>query len=165
MSPEQPACFAILPVKMIALKQQLYNLCVAYVQKRMQAAEDAFRAAEQASNDDTKSSAGDKYETGRAMMQQEKDRNTIQLNEAAKLMVALNLIGTKGTSAVVEMGSLVITNNGSFYLAISAGTLLVDGVSYFAVSPASPIGMKLKGLKAGDGFELNGKRYVIENIL
>ncbi len=131
----------------------------------MQAAEDAFRAAEQASNDDTKSSAGDKYETGRAMMQQEKDRNTIQLNEASKLMVALNLIGTKNTSAIVETGSLVITDNGKFYLAISAGTLVVDGVSYFAVSPASPIGMKLKGLKVGDGFELNGKRYKVIQII
>lgn len=150
---------------MIAIKQQLYNLCVAYVQNRMQEAEDAFRAAEQASNDDTKSSAGDKYETGRAMMQQEKDRNTIQLNEANKLMVALNLIGTKTTSATVETGSLVITNNGSFYLAISAGILQIDSVNYFAVSPASPIGVKLKGLKTGDGFELNGKQYLIQNIL
>jgi len=150
---------------MIAIKQQLYNLCVAYVQNRMHEAEDAFRAAEQASNDDTKSSAGDKYETGRAMMQQEKDRNTIQLNEANKLMVALNLIGTKTTSATVETGSLVITNNGSFYLAISAGILQIDSVNYFAVSPASPIGMKLKGLKTGDGFDLNGKQYIIENIL
>ena len=98
-------------------------------------------------------------------MQQEKDRNTIQLNEASKLMVALNLIGTKNTSTVVETGSLVITDNGKFYLAISAGTLVVDGVSYFAVSPASPIGIKLKGLKVGDGFELNGKGYVIEEII
>ena len=147
------------------IKEQLYNLCVTYIQNRMQAAEDAFRAAEQASNDDTKSSAGDKYETGRAMMQQEKDRNTIQLNEASKLMVALNLIGTKNTSPIVETGSLVITDNGKFYLAISAGTLVVDGVSYFAVSPASPIGMKLKGLEAGDEFELNGKRYRINSII
>src|SRR6201985_1052722 len=102
------------------IKEQLYSLCIAYVQNRMNEAEDAFRAAEQASNDDTKSSAGDKYETGRAMMQQEKDRNTIQLNEANKLMVAMNLIGTKGTSPVAETGSVVITNNGNFYIAISA---------------------------------------------
>jgi len=149
---------------MISIKQQLHNLCIVYVQTRMQEAEDAFRAAEQAQNDDTKSSAGDKYETGRAMMQQEKDRNTIQLNEANKLMVALNLIGTKNNSAIAETGSLVITDNGRFYLAISAGTLVVDGLSYFAVSPASPIGMKIKGSKAGDGFELNGKRYRVEEV-
>jgi len=138
---------------------------MAYIQKRMDEAEMAFKAAEQASNDDTKSSAGDKYETGRAMMQQEKDRNTTQLNEANKLMVALNHISTKGNSATAETGSLVITDNGKFYIAISAGILIVNGESYFAVSPASPIGIKLKGLKAGGGFELNGKRYNVVELV
>src|ERR1700761_7648967 len=98
------------------IKELLHQQCLAYVQKRMDEAEQAFRAAEQASNDDTKSSAGDKYQTGRAMMQQEKDRNTIQLNEANKLMVALKHIGTSGSASVVDTGSLVITNNGKFYI-------------------------------------------------
>jgi hypothetical protein len=147
------------------IKEQLHKFCIAYVQKRMDEAEMAFKAAEQASNDDTKSSAGDKYETGRAMMQQEKDRNTTQLNEANKLMVALNHISTKGNSATAENGSLVITDNGKFYLAISAGVLAINGENYFAVSPASPIGMRLKGLKAGDGFELNGKKYKVVEVM
>ena len=149
---------------MPGIKQQLHDQCIAYVQTRMAAAEHAFKDAEKASNDDTKSSAGDKYETGRAMMQQEKDRNTIQLNEANKLMVALNLISTKGTSSIAENGSLIITNNGKFYLAISAGTLIIDNESYFALSAASPIGMKLKGLKAGDEFVLNGKGYKVLEV-
>ncbi|WP_183575749.1 3-oxoacyl-ACP synthase [Mucilaginibacter sp. X5P1] len=147
------------------IKEELHKLCTTYVQKRMDEAEKAFKAAEQASNDDTKSSAGDKYETGRAMMQQEKDRNTTQLNEANKLMVALNRISAKGSSAVAETGSLVITNNGKFYIAISAGTLAVNGESYFAVSPASPIGIKLKGLKVGDEFDLNGKEYKVVEVV
>lgn len=146
------------------LKELIYQQCKAYIQTRMDAAEHAFKDAEQAQNDDTKSSAGDKYETGRAMMQQEKDRNTIQLNEANKLMVALNVIGTK-PSIIAETGSLVITDNGRFYIAISAGKLTVDGVDYFAVSPSSPVGLKLKGLKVGDGFELNGKGYKINTII
>jgi transcription elongation GreA/GreB family factor len=147
------------------IKEELHKQCTAYVKKRMDEAEKAFKAAEQASNDDTKSSAGDKYETGRAMMQQEKDRNTTQLNEANKLMVALNRISAKGSSATVDTGSLVITNNGKFYIAISAGVLAVNGENYFAVSPASPIGIKLKGLKVGDGFDLNGKGYKVEGVV
>ena len=150
---------------MSTIKQELYNKCVAYVQSRMDAAEQAFKAAEQASNDDTKSSAGDKYETGRAMMQQEKDRNTIQLNEANKLMVALNSISTKGASDVIETGSLVLTNGGKFYIAISAGTLVVDDENYFAVSAAAPICMQMMGKKAGDEFVVNGKKYGIEGVL
>lgn len=147
------------------IKELLHQQCVAYVQKRLQEAENAFRDAEQAANDDTKSSAGDKYETGREMMQQEKNRITAQLNEANKLMVALNHISTKSNSSTAENGSLVITDKAKFYLAISAGNITVNNEIYIAVSPASPIGFKLKGLKAGDSFELNGKKYQVEQVL
>jgi hypothetical protein len=149
---------------MSELKKALYKQCLDYVQTRMDAAEQGIKEAQQASKDDTKSSAGDKYETGRAMMQQETDRNMAALNEANKLKVALNTISPAGSSTIADAGSMVITNNGNFYLAISAGALIVDGDTYFAVSPASPIGMKLKGQKVGDGFTLNGKMYTIEDI-
>jgi len=147
------------------LKEVLFRQCIDYVQKRMDAAQQGIDEAQQASKDDTKSSAGDKYETGRAMMQQETDRNMAQLNEANKLKVALNTITTNTLAEQVENGSVVVTNNGNFYLAISAGVLVVDGESYVAISPASPIGLKLKGLKADDQFALNGKDYKIISIL
>ena len=148
----------------MSLKEELYKQCLNYVQSRMDAAQQGINEAQQASKDDTKSSAGDKYETGRAMMQQETDRNMAQLNEANKLKVALNRIPAAGISAIADSGSVVITNNGNFYLAISAGTLTVNGENYFAISPASPIGLKLKGLKAGDEFSLNGKLYQIISL-
>jgi hypothetical protein len=150
---------------MTNLKEQLYNACVDYVQKRMMAAELGIQEAQQAAKDDTKSSAGDKYETGREMAQQETNRNMAQLNEANKLKVALNGIGFTKSSGIADAGSIIITNNGNFYLAISAGTLTVEGNNYFAISPASPIGLKLKGQKAGGEFSLNGKAYVVTEVI
>jgi hypothetical protein len=147
------------------LKKELHKLCIHYVQKRIDTALQAIDATQQAANEETKSSAGDKYETGRAMMQQETDRNQAQLNEANKLMVVLNHINAGTTFKTAETGSLVITDNGKFYIAIGAGTLILNGESYFAVSPASPIGLKLKMQKIGDEFSLNGKIYRIENII
>ena len=146
------------------IKEKLYQLCIAYVQSRMRASEEAIAEAQQAANNDTKSSAGDKYETGREMAQQETNRNLAQLNEANKLMVVLNQLSVKSTSQKAEPGSLVITSNGNFYISISAGILEIDGKNYFAVSPASPIGIKLKGMGAGDEFNLNGKNYQIQSI-
>ncbi|RYU86212.1 3-oxoacyl-ACP synthase [Mucilaginibacter terrigena] len=147
------------------IKAKLHALCVTYVKTRMHAAEQAIAEARQAQNDDTKSSAGDKYETGREMAQQETNRNLTQLNEANKLMVALNQVSFNGTSSKAETGSVILTNNGNFYLAISAGTLTLDGKNYFAVSPASPIGFKLKDKRPGDEFILNEKTYQIQSIL
>lgn len=146
------------------LKAKLHALCVAYIQTRMQAAELAIAEAQQAQNDDTKSSAGDKYETGREMAQQETNRNLAQLNEANKLMVALNQIPVNNPSVKTENGSVILTNNGNFYLAISAGALVLDGKTYIAVSPASPIGFKMKDKKAGEEFILNEKTYLIQRV-
>ena len=147
------------------LKEELYRQCLTYVQTRMDAAQQGINEAQQASKEDTKSSAGDKYETGRAMMQQETDRNMAQLNEANKLKVALNSINPAIGHNAAEPGSIIKTNNGNFYLAISAGTLTGNGESYFAISPASPIGLKMKGLKAGEEFVVNRKGYKIISIL
>ena len=150
---------------MIDLKKELYRQCLDYVHTRMEAAQLAITEAQNASNDDTKSSAGDKYETGRAMMQQDKDRNLLQLNEANKLKVALNKISADHTSPVIDAGSLVITNNENFYLAVSAGMISIDKEKYYAVSPFSPIGLKLKGHKQGDDFLLNGKHYQVKLVV
>jgi len=150
---------------MPSLKEELYHQCLDYVKKRMDAAQQAIDEAQKASNDDTKSSAGDKYETGRAMMQQETDRNMVQLNEANKLKVALTQISPGLLSEKAEAGSLVITGDGKFYIAVSAGILTVNKENYFAISPASPIGLRLKGLKAGDEFTLNGKLYQLKMVI
>ena len=154
----------IFPSQMISLKKELYQQCLDHVQKRIEAAELAIAEAQNASNDDTKSSAGDKYETGREMAQQETNRNLAQLNEASKLRIALNQVSTTTITDQAGLGSLVFTNNGNFYMAISAGILTVDGQTWMAISPASPIGQALKGLKAGQQFNLNNKIYLLNKV-
>jgi|SRR6185437_4642315 len=150
---------------MSELKNELYRQCLDYVQTRMDAAQLAINEAQKASNDDTKSSAGDKYETGREMMQQQTNRNLTQLNEANKLKIILNKINPGVVNHKADLGSVVFTDNGNFYLAISAGTLKVDNESYFAISPASPVGLMLKGQKAGGEFKINDKIYHIKQII
>lgn len=148
------------------IKRALYNLCMAYVEARLAASTEAIQSAQQSAGEDTKSSAGDKYETGREMMQQETNRNMAQLTEANKLKIALSQIAVDGPPYItVQPGSLVITNNGNFYIAISAGALLYHNKTYFAVSMASPIGMQLRGKKAGEYFTLNNKAYTVQSIL
>ena len=146
------------------LKKDLYQQCLAFVEARIRPAEQAIISAREAAADDTKSSAGDKYETTREMMQQEISRNQMQLMEARKLKHALSQISPDKQHDTVSNGSIVITDQGNFYLAISAGQLKRDTETYFAVSPYSPIGKKLLGLKVGDSFEFNGKGYVVREL-
>ena len=122
---------------MSKIKEQLYLLCAEYLRNKEAEIKYAISEAQEAANNDTKSSAGDKYETGREMMQQAKNRITAQVNEANKLMVALNRINPKSSSPVAENGSLIITDTARFYLAVSVGNITVNDENYIAVSPAS----------------------------
>src|ERR1700743_9202 len=108
---------------MASLKENLYQLCLDYVKTRLEVAEQGIRETQQAQNEDTKGSAGDKYETGREMMQQETNRHLVQLDEANKLRVALNAINPTQALTIAEPGAVIYTNNGNFYLTISAGLL------------------------------------------
>lgn len=144
------------------IKIELFNQCQNYIRDRISAAEHAIAAAREASLDDTKSSAGDKYETGRAMMQQEIDRNSLQLHEAKKLQQMLQQIKPEALFRVIQAGSLVHTNHGKFFIAISAGALHVGEQTFYAVSPASPIGLQLMGKRVDDTFTFGGKSFIIQ---
>lgn len=146
------------------IKTKLYNLCIEYADERVATATEAIKAARDSSTEDTKSSAGDKYETGRAMMQQDIDRQTLQLGEAQKLKTFLERMQPEHSGDTVQNGSLAFTDQGIFYIAISLGQVDLDGQKYFVISSVSPIGEKLMKQKAGAKFSFNGKDYKIKSI-
>lgn len=146
------------------LKASLYQLCLKFIEERIKTAETALQQAREASNDDTKSSAGDKYETSREMMQQDIDRNKRLLIDAEENQRVLNSISETQHSEEARNGSLVMTDQGNFYLSISAGQLHLDNKTYFAISAVSPIGKLLLGKQKGDKFDFNGRKYLIKEV-
>ncbi len=152
-------------LKIVSLiKQQLHSLCFAYVEQRIASATQAIQLAQASANEETKSSAGDKYETGRAMAQLEIEKNSAQLAEAQKLKQILTKINPEKKTETVHSGSQVITNQGNYYIAIAAGQFTLNGKLYYVISPSSPIAQKLLGLKEGDQFSFNKKEFSIEEI-
>ena len=147
------------------IKSSLYQLCLAFVEKRIETAQTALQQAREASNDDTKSSAGDKFETSREMAQQDIERNNRLLMDAEEQLRWLEAIKDLLPTEQARNGSLVLTDQGSFYLSISAGQLMLDQVVYFAVSVASPIGKLFLGKQKGDTVDFNGKKYKISEVL
>jgi transcription elongation GreA/GreB family factor len=148
----------------IEIKHKLYSLCREYISQRIETAQQAINAAQNSANEETKSSAGDKYETGRAMMQLEIEKNGVQLAESLKLKHALDQINIERRSEKIQSGSLVITDHDQFFISISAGKFSIDNKTYLAIAPTSPIGMKLIGLRAGDTFAFNAKTYKLLEI-
>lgn len=150
---------------MQGLKVKLLAKCTESVNGRIKDIEDGMRNAQSAANEETKSSAGDKYETGRAMMHLEKEKLAGQLTEVAKMKKALDLIDANKTNTTVGLGSLVCTAQARYYISASVGRLDLEGEMYFAISPASPVGRELFGKKEGDSFSFAGKLHKIVTLV
>ncbi|MDW7693472.1 3-oxoacyl-ACP synthase [Flammeovirgaceae bacterium SG7u.111] len=149
----------------IELKKQAHAACLEMVNERVDTAKSAMDAAQAAANEDTKSSAGDKYETGRAMMMLEKEKNAAQLEEAAKLKKVLIQLNPEKICTQISPGSLFQTTTGFFYLAVGLGKIETESLSFFAISPASPIAQQLRGLKVGESTSFNGNTFKIIQVL
>ena len=143
-------------------KPALHALCHAFIEQRIAAARTAMQAAQESSSSETKSSAGDKYETGREMANAERDRNAAHMQQAQLLQAELARISPDAPCDAVRPGALVSTSMGTFYLGISAGKLA--GTDVFAVSPAAPVVVALKGLRVGEEAAFNGKTVRVEAI-
>jgi transcription elongation GreA/GreB family factor len=151
--------------RMTALKEQLYLLCSDYVRDRETEIKKVIAEVQEAVSNETKSSAGDKYETGREVMQQEINLNLARLNEVNKLKAALEHITPTQKGTIALPGSVVYTDNGNFYISISAGQLKIDDTVFYAISASSPVGLKLVGRKAGYSFDLNGKKFTVQKVV
>lgn len=147
-----------------SVKLRLHQHCLAFVEQRITNIRELLENATESANDETKSSAGDKHETGRAMAQLEQEKGAKQLNEALYLKNELLKIDPVQLSKIVSKGSLVITDAGNFYISIAAGKAVINDIVYFAISPESPLALKLLGLSAGDSAEFNQKKYRIREI-
>jgi transcription elongation GreA/GreB family factor len=150
---------------MPSIKQQLYDHCRSHVLERMEALQSAIASVRDDASNETKSSAGDKYETSREMMQQDIDLNIFQLAEIKKLKAALDLLDPTRQSVVIGPGSLAFTSQGNFYIAVSAGKLTLDQTTYFLISPNAPIAVQLIGKTADSRFSWNGRDYHIGKVL
>lgn len=130
-----------------SIKQNIYQVVSFRIDERIEMARQSMKYAQEAANTEEKSSAGDKYETGRAMAQMERDKAAQQLDEALQLKSVLERIDSSTVSKTIGLGSLVITEQNAFYICVSMGSVAVDGVDYFVVSPHSPVGRILINAK------------------
>lgn len=149
----------------MSAKENLYLQLQQLIDQRVANARKAMESAEDSKSSQSKSSAGDKFETSRAMMQAEEDRNTVQLARALALQNDLAKVNRFAVSETAVLGSLVMTNKGPYFLSIGIGKVKVDTTTYFAISLESPIGQLLFGKKVGEKINFRGNNIVIKEIL
>lgn len=113
---------------------------------------------------ETKSTAGDKHETGRAMTHLEQEKLGTRLQQLIQQQNILKQIDFTASYPTARMGSLIETNQAFYLIAIAFGTLSVGDISCFILSPASPMGKLLMGTKAAEKIPFRGTEIEISGI-
>lgn len=147
-----------------AIKEALYAACRQRVEERIAVLEELLASIRESRDNETKSTAGDKHETGRAMMQQEEKNAQDQLAEARRVQSVLTGLAPGKPSAAVAPGSLVQTDRGTYYLSIGLGKVQLEAGLFYCISLQSPIGLAMAGLKAGERFTFNGQRFAVQAV-
>lgn len=146
------------------MKLLLLNTIKAQLDEKIQVALQAMKAAQESANAETKSSAGDKYETGRAMGQIERDMHAQQYEKLKREKDLVERIDPNMVFERVGIGALVKTTAGQFFIANSVGNVKVENQNYMVISAQSPIGALLVGKKADSTFTFQQKQQTIEEI-
>lgn len=148
----------------ISLKLKIHQALITALSSQVTEYLKMLASIKESKNDDTKSSAGDKFETGREMMQMELDKTEMQMNKVNYSLEILNQLENSKNGESVKLGSLVKCNTGMYYISIGHGSISVDGVKYYAISLKSPIGEILFDKKVGDEVKFNNRVISIIDI-
>ncbi len=147
------------------LKGLVYHKILNELDRKIEVIREAIASAKESRNNDTKSSAGDKFETGREMMQIEIEKNEVLLILTAKQRKELARIDISEKFSKVTFGSLVETDKGTYFISIGIGKIQIDKQACYAISLASPIGGLLKDKVMGDEVRFQERRFRILDII
>src|SRR4051812_40421430 len=149
---------------MTNFKSMVYEQCRQAVAEKLSMHQQTLHELIESAADETKSSAGDKYETSVAMLQIEQDNVRRQIAEVMTMKTVLDLIDPAVHTSVVNTGSLIRSGKDYYFISIGLGKITVDGKTVIALSAQSPLGSKLMGLVQGEKIEMNGKQIVVDEL-
>src|SRR5580704_486188 len=148
----------------IAFKNKLKNYGLDLLRQRIVAAQEAMNEAQEAANSEEKSSAGDKYETGRAMGHLQKDMHARQFAESVKELATLHAVQTEPLCQEGRTGALIQAGDVAFFISAGLGKQSIDGQTILFLSPQAPLAKLLEKKKPGDKVLFNQKDLVIRDV-
>lgn len=144
-------------------KQTVLQLAAGTIQERIAALQRELDDLREDLSADTKSTAGDKHETSRAMAQIEQEKLGNQINQLTDHLMTLRQIkaGEKHTQA--GFGSLVHTDKGIYFLSSAIGALKAE-TPVFCISMHTPMAQALTGKNVGMSVTVNGNAIRILHV-
>jgi hypothetical protein len=148
----------------IAFKNSLKLAAQHIIEQRIAGAKTLINNAQEAANSEEKSSAGDKYETARAMNQLEKEMHSKQLAQQLKELALLHEVKADVVYTKVVPGACIECAGTVFFIAAGLGKQTIEDKLIIYLSPLAPLAKSLHHKKAGDQFLFSGKEVIIDAI-
>ncbi|MBU2018440.1 MAG: hypothetical protein KJ941_02235 [Bacteroidetes bacterium] len=114
-------------------------------------------------NSESKSTSGDKHETGRAMIQQEMENLGKQSENWNQMYSQADSI-SESACFKIELGSLFKMEDLWYYVSVSYGKLIIDETFVMCISPTSPLVQAILGATANSSFVFNQTKRNIQEI-
>lgn len=146
------------------MKEQLYKTCESYLEEKIARISHSIQDLEAALINESKSSAGDKYETGREMINIEIHKLSTQLQQFQQLQITLQVAKRNLTTEIIKMGSLVEASNANYFICIPVGEVEIGAKKVYVIGSSSPIAQALIGKTTGDNFNFNSVSGTIISI-
>ena len=145
----------------LLLQQAMYQK----IDVQMQSLQAALKSIEESKQNETKSSAGDKYETGRAMMQMEQDKINAQFSQLMATKNHLQQISVNKESIQGEIGAIIGTEKENYYISVGLGKIELDGQMYYTISPEAPLSKLMINKSIGDNVTFGNRSFEIFTII
>lgn len=145
-------------------KQSYWTATMNHLTEKIAVIETALKDTQDSANSDTKSSAGDKHETSRAMAHIENERLATQLKVLQIQVETLQKINPTIQGISVNFGSLVFCGELRFFLSVGLGKIKHNRTGFFAIATNSPVGTSLLGKKVGDLIQIGNKKNTITHV-
>lgn len=131
---------------------------------RINTLQSEYRLYMESAANETKSTAGDKHDTSKSMMQLEQEKLSAQLNQLKEQKKVLSQVDFSQKFKKVGFGSLVKTNQGNFFISISSRPIEISREIFNCISVLSPIGRLMLNKLEGSEIKFMDKAYKILEI-
>jgi transcription elongation GreA/GreB family factor len=142
-------------------KSKIHAACMHKQQTKLDELQNAINKVQESIVGEDNSTAGNKFETARAMGQEELDRLNQTTNIAIREMTLLGNISPDKPCDSAQLGALITTDKRMLYLCVGLGKIEIGTDTVFATSTSSPIGKQLMGLEKGAELIFGGKKEKI----
>lgn len=145
-------------------KKQVFEQIETELKVKIDETQQEISSLQKEMSEETKSSAGDKFETSREMMNQSINQLQDNLQQQKKQLQQLKELKNNKSTEKVGMGSFVCTEKANFLFGLAFGKINSAKENIFVLSLNSPLGRLFLDKKVGDTVQMNQNNYTIKSI-